>query len=211
MTLSGSVTEYPVPAAFIAPRFITVGPDGAIWFTGDTAQVGRMDLAGGGFRYYNMPEFPGPVVAAQSAIRTGPDGNLWFGVTPVSGLSKMYRVTPAGQETAFLLANEAAAVNDIVAGPDGALWFSEESASKIGRITTAGQVTEYNLQPDSGPMGITVGRDGAIWFAEELTERVGRLSGGPLAAAAVPALGPPALLVLGAALAATGWLLIRSA
>jgi virginiamycin B lyase len=123
----------------------------------------------------------------------------------------MYRVTPAGQETAFLLANEVDAVNDIVVGPDGALWFSEESASKIGRITTAGQISEYALSPNSGPMGITVGRDGAIWFAEELTERVGRLSGGSLEVMAVPSLGSSALAILIVGLATCGWLLLRSA
>ena len=28
-------------------------------------------------------------------------------------------------------------------GPDGALWFAELGSNKIGRITTAGVVTEY--------------------------------------------------------------------
>src|ERR1022692_376814 len=31
----------------------------------------------------------------------------------------------------------------IAAGPDGALWFAEFNKSKIGRITTAGDITEY--------------------------------------------------------------------
>jgi streptogramin lyase len=43
----------------------------------------------------------------------------------------------------------------IAAGPDGALWFTEFSANQIGRITTAGVVTEYAIPtPFSNPYGI---------------------------------------------------------
>src|SRR5437762_12516146 len=31
----------------------------------------------------------------------------------------------------------------IAAGPDGALWFGEGNGNNIGRITTAGNITEY--------------------------------------------------------------------
>jgi virginiamycin B lyase len=52
----------------------------------------------------------------------------------------------------------------ITAGPDGALWFTEVGANKIGRITTAGAITEF---PISGkPYDITVGPDGALWFTD---------------------------------------------
>ena len=33
----------------------------------------------------------------------------------------------------------------IAAGPDGALWFTEPAANRIGRITTAGDITEFAL------------------------------------------------------------------
>ena len=37
----------------------------------------------------------------------------------------------------------------IAAGPDGALWFTNYANDSIGRITTAGAVTNYN--PESYP------------------------------------------------------------
>jgi len=37
-------------------------------------------------------------------------------------------------------------------GPDGALWFTD-SADKIGRITTQGQITEFALSTWAHPMG----------------------------------------------------------
>src|SRR5262245_32665846 len=55
----------------------------------------------------------------------------------------------------------------ITAGSDGALWFVEFASGKIGRITTAGAVTEFSLpNPRSEPQGITAGPDGALWFTE---------------------------------------------
>jgi virginiamycin B lyase len=47
------------------------------------------------------------------------------------------------------------------------LWFSEFNASKIGRITTEGAITEFDLpRPNSGPGDITAGADGNLWFVE---------------------------------------------
>ncbi|HLJ45200.1 MAG TPA: BACON domain-containing carbohydrate-binding protein [Bryobacteraceae bacterium] len=52
----------------------------------------------------------------------------------------------------------------IVNGPDGALWFTEQT-NKIGRITTAGALTEYAISaPGVSTRGITAGPDGALWF-----------------------------------------------
>src|ERR1035438_10470399 len=68
-------------------------------------------------------------------------------------------------------------VEGITAGPDGALWYKGLRASKIGRITTAGAITEYPVpSPKSGggPAGITVGPDGALWFSEP--DVIGRIT-----------------------------------
>ena len=47
--------------------------------------------------------------------------------------------------TEYPVPTSESAPTDIVAGPDGALWFTEQRAKKIGRITTSGQFTEYQL------------------------------------------------------------------
>jgi virginiamycin B lyase len=68
-------------------------------------------------------------------------------------------------------------VEGIAAGPDGALWYTELRAGKIGRITTAGEITEYPVPSPSsggGPAGITVGPDGALWFTDGDT--IGRIT-----------------------------------
>jgi virginiamycin B lyase len=64
----------------------------------------------------------------------------------------------------------------ITAGPDGALWFTEINGDRIGRITTAGVVTEFPLPAGSGPHGITVGSDGALWYVAADAGRIGRIT-----------------------------------
>ena len=54
---------------------------------------------------------------------------------------------------------------DITPGPDGRLWFTESEAHKIGAVTTAGFVSEYDLPFGSDPSGIAASA-GAMWFAE---------------------------------------------
>ena len=60
----------------------------------------------------------------------------------------------------------------ITVGPDGALWFTEENGDKIGRITTAGDITEYPIPTvPAAPSEITTGPDGALWFTESGANR----------------------------------------
>jgi streptogramin lyase len=68
----------------------------------------------------------------------------------------------------------------ITAGPDGALWFIESASKKIGRITTAGVVTEYAIPASTYPGGlsavvntyphvIAAGADGNLWFPHSVS------------------------------------------
>src|SRR5262249_13976198 len=51
------------------------------------------------------------------------------------------------------------------------VWFTEINASKIGRITTSGTVTEFAIKTPTGrPYGITTGPDGRLWFGEEASK-----------------------------------------
>ena len=63
----------------------------------------------------------------------------------------------------------------IAAGPDGALWFTELRTNAIGRITTAGVITQYKLPFATGPEDITAGPDGALWFTEAKSA-IGRIT-----------------------------------
>jgi streptogramin lyase len=75
-------------------------------------------------------------------------------------------------------------LHHIVAGPDGAMWFTERQAGQVGRITTAGQISEYPIPnnasglPDTGPDQI-VSSGGSIWFLTDIGESVYRVATGP--------------------------------
>jgi virginiamycin B lyase len=69
--------------------------------------------------------------------------------------------------------------NGMTEGPDGNVWFTECNASKIGRITTDGTVTEFSTTTASTrPQGIASGPDGALWFTESSAHKVGRITTG---------------------------------
>ncbi len=51
---------------------------------------------------------------------------------------------------------------DITAGPDGNLWYTHSGATKIGRITPNGTITEFPISLPS--YNITGGSDGNVWF-----------------------------------------------
>jgi streptogramin lyase len=63
----------------------------------------------------------------------------------------------------------------IAAGNDGVMWFTEENASKVGRVTPAGVITEYALPTEGEPTAITQGPDGNMWVAEGPNGRIGQV------------------------------------
>ncbi len=52
----------------------------------------------------------------------------------------------------------------IVKGSDGALWFIEAAVHRIGRITTAGAISEFPADIDA-TSDLVAAPDGAIWFS----------------------------------------------
>ncbi len=119
-------------------------------------------------------------IGLANAITSGPDGALWVAINNDSGNNAIGRLTTSGQFTIFASpalgttnwnASNHRELWDITKGPDGALWFSSENASNlndgswIGRISTAGVVTQYPIPFGLNPGPLTAGPDGAIWFA----------------------------------------------
>jgi streptogramin lyase len=49
---------------------------------------------------------------------------------------------------------------------------------QIGRITPAGQITQFSLSmlQENSPQEITAGPDGNLWFTENGSDQIGRLT-----------------------------------
>jgi virginiamycin B lyase len=181
----GAITEFSVPTPRSFPHGIAVGPDGNLWFTEiNASQIGRISTSG------VVTEFPLPTPNSQAhAITRGPDGNLWF--TEIN-VDRIGRITTDGLITEFPLptagiagqakstcgpSNAASQPYDIAEGADRSLWFTECNSDKIGRISTAGVITEFPLgTPGREPHGITMGPDGNLWFTEFGADKIGIIS-----------------------------------
>jgi virginiamycin B lyase len=128
-----TINEFPLPTGSYNPGHITVGPDGALWFTHQSG-VGQI-TAGGVITEFQVPFAVGNV---NSYITAGPDGALWF----TDGSTKIGRITTAGVFTnAYPVPTANSGPLAITAGPDEALWFTEHGGDNIGRITTDGVTT----------------------------------------------------------------------
>jgi streptogramin lyase/photosystem II stability/assembly factor-like uncharacterized protein len=69
------------------------------------------------------------------------------------------------------------APDGITDGPDGNLWFTENNSDQIGKITTAGAITEYPLSSTGNfPTSITDGPDGNLWFTEQNGNKIGKIT-----------------------------------
>jgi len=114
------------------------------------------------------------------SITRGPDGALWFTFSNGTEFGNAIgRIDTAGNVTRFELPNPGSQPGYIATGPDGALWFTEQNTHSIGRITTAGSVTEHPIPSGSTPAHIAAGPDGALWFTEEndqTGDHVGRMT-----------------------------------
>ncbi len=119
------------------PQYITVGPDGALWFTEMRDRIGRITTGG------KITEFPGkvPFRSFVGGIVTGRDGNLWF--TLYHG-NELVRMTTSGVVTRFRKGIYPSRGNDY-AVPDsvpvldtqGRIWFNEPQGGRVARATLA--------------------------------------------------------------------------
>lgn len=154
LTTSGQATEFPTPSAGSSPEYIVAGSDGALWFTEyQSNKIGQITTAG------VITEYPVPTSGSGPwDIVSGPDGALWF-----TESTKIGKITTSGQFTEYPIPNTLGFVpspDQIIVGADGALWFTGSPAG-LGRITTAGDMTLWNISWNN----ITVGPDQMMWFA----------------------------------------------
>ncbi len=141
------------------PYDITLGPDGAMWFTdAGVPAIGRITTSG------KITEFSKGLgsSAAPYAIVAGYDGNLWFS----DGAGAIGRVTTAGAITEFAVKSSVLAPGGLVADPDGSIWsLAVGPPDALIHIAENGSMeripTPKGLAPD-GSLGIDA--QGNLWM-----------------------------------------------
>ncbi len=162
---SGQISEYPDKTGMpFVPRDLTVDANGNAWWTRQGGP-GIGEVALGAPNGTPVTVFP-TAVAMANGITAGDDGNLWY---TGNGYSVIGRMTHAGVHSEFDETNGlnmGAAPDAITAGPGGNVWFDDQNSLgfAVGKITSAGQITEYPLSDD--PWDITVGIDGNLWLPQ---------------------------------------------
>jgi streptogramin lyase len=179
--LETAITSYALPSPTGA-NGITLGPDGALWFTtlNQTGGnlIGAITTAGAIASVPSvnaLTQANGPELPTGGDITPGPDGNMWIaqrdgqvvGEITIGGASQFTYVPPTPNSSPA----------QITAGPDGALWFTEATASKIGHVAPGGSLVEFPTPtPGAYPLGIASGPRGFMVFTETLVNKIGFIS-----------------------------------
>jgi virginiamycin B lyase len=194
-TASGQVQQvdnYPGTSAngIDGPTSITLGPNGALWFTNpENDTIGEITTTGTVSNYPNN-DAPDTYGAGPFGITAGPDGALWFTNTAGGpcGTGSIERMTTSGAYSVYE-GTCASVVNPtgIAAGPDGALWFTNDGdgvGNSIGRITISGTISSppYTGTGIDGPEWITPAPDGemSLWFTNVGNNTIGQITTPPL-------------------------------
>jgi virginiamycin B lyase len=188
------------------PERLTVGRDGAVWFTDPQGgRIGRIFPGNSKADYYFVPT-PRSGPAGIAATR---DGSIWF---TEHAADKIAILVPPGADRPTLGSHGFAEFPlplgggpaGIVAAADGSLWFAENSGNRIGRIildTNSDQpvITEYFLPvPHSHPNSVAVGGDGNVYFTELAASRIGKITPqGQISEVVLPVKGPALDIIAG--------------
>jgi streptogramin lyase len=189
-----------------APRGITAGPDGNLWFAdvGTTKAIGMINPATHVITEYTSDN-PGN-------IAPGPDGNVWFTDRANTAIALICLTTGPLCSSADVsthaihnfLTPSGSTPEGVAAGPDGNLWFSDDGSKAIGTINpSTAAIAEYSIatnggNPGSRPTGITAGPDGNLWFSDKGTGAT------PIPAIGRFGVGAPAALVTAPSVTGSG-------
>lgn len=180
---SSNPSLYTPPTGVPTETIPTTGPDGAHWFL-DTInkKIVRTSITGNVTAY----TIPGSSVDFPSNLMAGPDGAMWFGYRE-SGVWKMGRLVIEPDFTSYPTSTSHASTSRVTT-IDGSLWYlqtptSNPSVYHIGRMTTSGAITNYDIPALTGlsnfvVKSITAGPDGNVWFNGQTgsSVRAGRLN-----------------------------------
>jgi streptogramin lyase len=160
------------------PEAIAATPAGVVWFA--TRTHGPSELVAittdGGFI---NTELPGPPDAFKiTGLATDARSDIWFTEVAESRGAPDFigRLDGAtGRYTRWKVPNHESGLQAIARGSGGAMWFTERNAYRLGRISSTGRITEFQLPPGTVPTAITEGSDQGMWFTAET--KLGRITG----------------------------------
>ena len=158
-----SIKEWVVPTPGSRPHDPLATPDGAIWYTGQFANVlGRLDPKTGKIKEYSLPAKSGP-----HGLIDDKQGNIWYAANFASHIGKLDPKT--GKVTAYSMPDpKVRDVHTLIFDQKGMMFFSVQNANMVGRFNP--QTGEVKLvtspTPRSRPYGLVVNSKGIPFYVE---------------------------------------------
>jgi virginiamycin B lyase len=177
--LDVTIREWSVPTPDSHPHDPAVAPDGALWYTGQTAnRLGRLDPSSGRFQEYPLPtpdSGPHGLVADRN-------GDIWY-TGNAAGL--VGRLDPrSGHVTEYRMPDPRARdPHTLVFDAHGMLWLTFQRANLVGRLDPHTGKVELRDVPtrDAAPYGIAVDGKGVPFFCEFGTNKLASIDPATLA------------------------------
>ena len=160
--------------ATISLAAFATGCDGARSFTIESASFARPQVVQRGKTPVDWTQFsPSTPPGVQYwGIVAGPDRAMWLAEL---NDGELIRVSMSGNIKIISL-NSTFAPKFLAVGADRNLWVTSATLpAKIGRVTTSGTLTTFNLPSGEAPTGgIAAGPDGNVWFST--VDDIGRIT-----------------------------------
>ena len=172
-----SIKEWIVPTPGSRPHDPLATPDGAIWYTGQFANVlGRLDPRTG-----NIKEYPLTPKAGPHGLTADQDGNIWYTANFGGRIGKLDPNT--GELTEYYMTNPAARdPHTPIFDQKGTLWFTVQGGNMVGRLIP--KTGELKLvaspTPKSRPYGMVVNSKGIPIFVEFGSNKIASIDPGTM-------------------------------
>ncbi len=170
----GSYAFFPLATANAAPQNITVGANGALWFTEYNAdQIGEIFTSA--TPGSSPTEFKVSTGAGLGVIVSGPDNALWFTETKSIKLGRMLTTGTLSSETAL---TGVAQPYGLVSAPDGNFYIGDQTKSNIVQFnpSTGAIALIPTKTANAGPFWLTVGPDSLVYITQQNANNIAQLS-----------------------------------
>jgi virginiamycin B lyase len=168
-----SMKEWRVPTPGSRPHDPLAARDGALWYTGQMANVlGRVDPKSGNIREYPLKTaHSGPHGLVEDA-----QGNIWYTGNTGALIGKLEPKTGAVTEYKIPDA-EAKDPHTLIFDRSGMLWFTVQNANRIGRLDPKnGEIRLLTPPtPKSRPYGMAFDSKGALFVVQFGVNSVARV------------------------------------
>jgi virginiamycin B lyase len=156
-----SFREWEVPTPGARPHDPLATPDGALWYTGQMANIlGRLDPSTGVIKEYQLKT----AASGPHGLVDDKAGHIWFTANfagyigeldPASGEVREYQLPETARDPHTLLFDN-----------DGVLWFTVQNANMLGRLDPkSGAIKLVTMAtPGARPYGMALSADGRSVF-----------------------------------------------